>query len=311
MAAEALQRLDLTVMSCRAAIIAKEVDESALAAGAARLDELEQRWSRFRDDSEISGLNRAHGAPRRCSNDTVRLVQALVQAWHATSGAFDPTLLGTLVELGYASSRSDSSVRTSLAADVAPAGRPDLILVDPVANVVRLPVGTTLDPGGLGKGLAADLVADDLRRAGASRGLVEIGGDLRSFDTTPSDGSGWTVAVEHPLDGRAELVRLREGGIATSTSRLRTWVARRRLRHHLLDPDALVPTDGDVVGCTVIAGTAAWAEAFTKMAFVRGTAEALEAYEARGLAARIVTSEGSVLRTAAWAGFAFGDEGQP
>ena len=71
--------------------------------GIARLHQLEQRWSRFLPTSEISGLNRADGAARIATADTVRLVEALVQAWHATAGGFDPTLLGTLVELGYAS----------------------------------------------------------------------------------------------------------------------------------------------------------------------------------------------------------------
>ena len=162
--------------------------------GIARLHQLEQRWSRFLPTSEISGLNRAEGAARIATADTVRLVQALVQAWHATAGSFDPTLLGTLVELGYASSRDDATLRTSLAAEVAPQGNPAGILVDATTGWIQLPRGTTLDPGGLGKGLAADIVVEQLILDGATCALVEIGGDIRVAGTPPV-GDAWTIAV--------------------------------------------------------------------------------------------------------------------
>ena len=289
-------------MSCTASIVANGSDPGGLARAAQRIAELEQRWSRFLDDSEISGLNRAGGAARRCSDDTIALVLALVRAWYATDGAFDPTLLASLVELGYATSRDDATRRTSLAPMAAPAGDPGRILVDPVTAVVRLPAGTSLDPGGLGKGLAADIVVGELLAGGADGALVEIGGDLRVGGRAPGD-AGWCVALEHPFGGERELVALRDGGVATSTSRIRSWVADGRRRHHLLDPSTRRPTDNDVVGCTVIAGTAAWAEAFTKVAFVRGVGVAIEQYETRGLAARIITGDGAVRRTTAWEEF--------
>jgi thiamine biosynthesis lipoprotein len=177
------------------------------------------------------------------------------------------------------------------------------VLVDRSAGVVQLPVGTTLDPGGLGKGLAADIVTEGLIRDGASGALVEIGGDVRTGGRSPDD-AGWTISIDHPLGGDAERVRLMAGGVATSTSRLRTWVTDGRLRHHLIDPRTLRPTDGDVIACTVVAGTGAWAEAFTKVAFVNGLDDAIEQYERRGLAARITTDDGATHRTAAWAAFA-------
>ena len=61
---------------------------------------------------------------------------------------------------------------------------------------VRLPAGTGFDSGGIGKGLAADLVAVEVMAAGADGVCVNLGGDLRVLGTS-SDGS-WTVAVEHP-----------------------------------------------------------------------------------------------------------------
>jgi thiamine biosynthesis lipoprotein len=294
-----IDRTELRAMSCAASIGTTGSDSDAVERAVHRICELEQRRSRFLDDSEISGLNRAGGAARRCSPDTIALVIALVRAWHATDGAFDPTLLGSLVELGYAASRGDATLRTSLAPTVTPAGDPGRVLVDEVAGVVRLPAGTSLDPGGLGKGLAADIVVSELLADGVEGALVEIGGDLRVAGRPPESG-GWCVAIDHPLGGERELLSVRDGGVATSTSRIRCWIADGELRHHVLDPSTRRPADHDVVGCTVIAGTAAWAEAFTKVAFVRGVGAAIDLYEAGGLAARIVTDDGVLRRTTAW-----------
>lgn len=287
-------------MSCDVAVVVVTDDrEAALAHARHRIAELEDRWSRFRPDSEITGLNHAAGAPRRCSADTVRLVEELVRAWHATGGAFDPTLLGTIVELGYAASRTDATQRTSLAPDITLRGRPDQVLVDPAHGVVQLPHATALDPGGLGKGLAADLVVGELLALGADGALVEIGGDVRLAGDAP-DGDHWLVAVAPTPADEPVHVALRSGGVATSSSRLRTWTSTTGERHHLLDPVALAPTDTDVVACTVVAGTAAWAEAFSKVAFVAGVDQALETYAARGLAARITTDDGRHHHSPSW-----------
>jgi thiamine biosynthesis lipoprotein len=291
-------------MSCGASVVvvaspaAHDLSEALASRALARLHELEQRWSRFLPTSEISGLNDAAGEPRRASTDTVRLVETLVQAWHATQGSFDPTLLGALVELGYAASRDDANVRTSLAPLIAPTGRPEAVLVDPATGVIRLPVGTALDPGGLGKGLAADIVVEELLTAGAAGALVVVGGDLRVAGTPP-DGT-WPIEIEgHP----ARRVQLLDGGVATSTSRLRTWWQGGVERHHLLDPRTGSPTRGDVVSCTVIAGTAAWAEAFTKIAFTDGVGPALDRYHELGLAASITTDDGARHDTTPWKEF--------
>lgn len=269
-----------------------------------RLHQLEQRWSRFLPTSDISALNDAGGEPRIAGSDTVRLVTALVRAWQATGGAFDPTLLGTLVELGYAASRDDATVRTSLNADIEPRGLPAEILVDAGTGWIQLPPGTTLDPGGLGKGLAADIVVDELLAAGATGALVEVGGDLRVAGMPPT-GDAWTIAIGPvSIDDPPRFVRLVDGGVATSTSRLRTWNDRGRHRHHLVDPRTLLPADTGAVSCTVVAGSAASAEAFTKVAFGEPPATALDRFDANGLAASIVTADLRRHDSNAWKEFA-------
>lgn len=312
-------RRDFRAMSCTASIVVHTDDAAGSDSGSDHVDalvdravdrigELERRWSRFLPDSEITGLNAAGGGPRRCSADTVELIEAMVAGWSATHGRFDPSLLGPLVELGYANSRTPESSATVLLPGTGFGHRVDLIRVDRGTGVAQLPTGLTLDPGGIGKGLAADIVTRELvgdvgdrsERIGA---LVEIGGDIRVAGVGPDDGA-WTIAVAHPFGGDPEPVRLVNGGVATSTTRLRTWHRAGIDHHHLLDPASGTSTTTDVVACTVIAGTAAWAEVFTKGAFVVGVDDALARFDTLGLAARIVTGDGIARRSTTWKEFA-------
>jgi len=301
-------RASTHVMSCDASVVVttpapgRDVD-ALLGHALTRLHELEQRWSRFLPSSEISALNAAGGAVSRVSSDTVRLVESLVWGWQLTRGAFDPTLLVTLVELGYAASRDDATLRTSMPSDCRRSGSPDGILVDRGARCIQFPVGTTLDPGGLGKGLAADIVTEELLAAGAAGALVEVGGDLRVQGRPPS-GNAWRIAVRPAIDNDSpRFVELASGGVATSSSRLRTWTCDGRTRHHVIDPRTHAPADGDVVACTVIAGTAAWAEAFTKVGFNCAHDDAMDLFAQHSLAASITTENASHHDTTTWGVF--------
>ncbi len=147
----------------------------------ARLDRLESRWSRFLPQSEISRLNERPGVPVVVAPETFQLIDHALRAWQMTAGRFDPTLLADLRAEGYDRSyelldrpeptgaETERDGHRSRTFDVPRA--PDIHL-DHVVRSVRLGPTTTFDPGGIGKGFAADLVVDELcveRRAGSAR----------------------------------------------------------------------------------------------------------------------------------------------
>lgn len=238
-----------------------------------RLADLEARWSRFLPTSELSLMNAADGMPVMVSADTARLVADLCRAWLVTGGRFDPTVYDAMLANGYDRPFHQMGVAPSrLDAPLLGRGCAD-IHVDRRTGLVQLPAGVHLDPGGLGKGLAADLVAATLRRLGAEGVLVSAGGDLRTSGTPPDGGAAWRIDVEDPDDPShviAEVV-LADGGVATSTSARRRWPAADGTDvHHLLDPatgrSAQVPRRQ----VTSVAGTAAWAEVAAKVTFLDG-----------------------------------------
>jgi thiamine biosynthesis lipoprotein len=165
------------------------------------------------------------------------------------------------------------------------------IEIDPIVGSVSLPVGTTIDLGGIGKGLAADLVVGELCDAGALGAIVNIGGDLCAFGEPPT-AAGWIVDVEHL---EATQVGIAAGGIATSSTYKRHWVRDGIERHHLLDPFLGRSTASGLAAVTVIAGTAASAEVLTKAAFVGGLHDAPKIIRDAGATGILVGTTGRIV----------------
>ena len=241
----------------------------------ARVDELELRWSRFLRDSEVSRVNRAGGRWIGLSTDTFHLLDRALLAWQATEGRFDPTVLRALEASGYDRSFEQIAPEGPASRTRAPAGA-GVIELDRELRAVRVPPGVGLDFGGIGKGLAADLVVAMLRERGASGACVSLGGDVRVTGEAPDD-QGWRVGVGDPYhdDHLVAALRVDEGAVATSTRLQRRWRRDGHDLHHLLDPMTGEPTSRGLDAVTVVAADGWWAEAQTKAAFVAGKDDAV------------------------------------
>ena len=303
----AVRRDDFRAMGCAVQLELVGGDEILAATGFSRsqnlIVELEQAWSRFLPESDISKLNAAQGAMVPVHSATIELLRAMIQGSVATDGCFDPTLLAPLVALGYDASWSDPRIVTSLPEGVTWRGSVAGIAIDPIASVAQLPAGTVLDAGGIGKGMAADMVVAMLMGTGIAGAMVSIGGDLRVAGVGPHEG-GWAIGVGDAFDvagSDTEVLRLSlaDAGVATSGTARRAWHDPNGATvHHLLDPVTCRPLMG-TVQASVVAGTAAWAEVFTKLLMVRGVA-ALETLQSVGLGGRVVLADGSALNNDVW-----------
>jgi thiamine biosynthesis lipoprotein len=270
---------------------------ATIAADAALLMwELERCWSRFDPGSEISELNRAAGRAIEVSLPTLLLVRLACAGAVITDGLFDATVLGAVERAGY-----DRSFTTMSANSIAHAtsgferGSPGIV-VDDDARTVRLPRGVGIDPGGIGKGLAADLAVDAMLAAGATGAQVEIGGDAR---VVVPDGP-CAITVAHPDDGSIlSTVALRDGAIATSSPRLRRWTRDGECAHHLIDPRTGAPTDNEIVCASVVAAHGWQAEVLAKAVCIAGT-DALALVDDLGAAALVATTDDVVVTTTGW-----------
>jgi FAD:protein FMN transferase len=263
-------------------------DAGLLPVAHARIAELESRWSRFRPDSEVNALRAARGRPVAVSSDTFRLLRTACTAWRRTDGLFDPTVADAMIANGYDRSFSELSEDTPASSAARPAPSASGVVFDDVERTIALPPGVGIDPGGIGKGLAADIVATELIGLGARAALVDIGGDIRCVGDGPYDGR-WVISVAHPSQDHAALhLALTDAGVATSSCLRRRWGAGRAM-HHIVDPATGRPAQTEIAAATVIAPEAWWAEALATAVIVAGdTAVAgdalVVAFDAAGMA---------------------------
>ena len=282
-------------MGSDAHLIVVDATDDVLDAAERRVEQLEQRWSRFIDSSEMCELNRRAGEMVTVSPETALLVERAIEAWRLTGGGFDPTVLGAMLRAGYdvsfESMPENKPENSNVSSSTLLTGCTD-IEVD--GRAVRLPTGTGFDPGGIGKGLAADIVIGEIIAAGAAGACVNLGGDLRVAGDSP-DGSAWTIAIEHPSTPQpVALVGLREGAVATSTTLRRQWSVHGQHRHHLIDPATGEPSESDLELTTIIAGEAWIAEVLAKAVLLRGSQRAFDIVDGSGVQGLTIDAGGVI-----------------
>ena len=250
--------------------------------------DLERTWSRFDLSSEVCGLNEHAGRLTIVSPVTYELVSLAEHARRATGGAFNPLMLDHLVELGY--DRTWESVqRVDAVLPPARAVSDDPIELYPEVSGIRLPSGTRFDPGGIGKGMAGDMVAAALLAAGADAVQIELGGDVRVAGPSWSGGT-WQVELDDSDHGRScpATISLADGGVATSSVLRRRWRRGDVDVHHLIDANTGRSAITDLDAATVVGPTLWWAEVVAKVALMRGSAHGRELLEEFGMSGVLV-----------------------
>jgi len=266
---------------------------AATAAEEARgfVHEFDRTLSRFHPESELCRVNADPRTTVPASELLRQAVRAGLWAAERSGGLIDPTLLREIEASGYRESRAGmAGVPLDEALQQAPARRPAHpkpsarwreFEVDEEAGTITRPPGLLFDTGGIGKGLAADMIAARLR--GYSRFIVDCGGDIR-IGGADALVHPYEVFVEHPLSGeRAHVLRLGTGAVATSGLNVRIW--RREdggYAHHLLDPATGEPAWTGLIGVTALADSALEAETISKAALLSGPEGGRELLGERG-----------------------------
>ncbi|MCG3754097.1 FAD:protein FMN transferase [Amycolatopsis sp. Poz14] len=303
-AAEPLASIRFRALGTTAELVVTEPDRLPIATDLLRteLRAVDETCSRFRDDSEIAELHRHAGSPVRVSPLLAEALQVALRAAEATGGLVDPTVGQAVCDLGY--DRDFSAIARDLAAPVKPAGEAPgwwRITADWPRREVVVPRGVRLDLGATGKAWAADRASTVLARELGCGVLVGLGGDVAVAGRAPA--GGWPVVVgeDHaaadPL--RDPVIAVASGGLATSSTVCRTWRRAGRTVHHIVDPRTGDIPDPCWRTVTVAAATCADANTASTAAVVLG--ELAPAWLAeRRLPARLVASDGRVVRVAGW-----------
>ncbi|HEX6788193.1 MAG TPA: FAD:protein FMN transferase [Gaiellaceae bacterium] len=278
---------------------ASALDE-ALRIATSEVAALDLACSRFRDDSELSHLNRSGGGTFEVSRLLFDALEAAVRAASATGGLVDPTVGSSLSALGWDRDFAQVLIRPHAVKpfELVPAAGWRAVRLDAQSRSVRIPAGVELDVGATAKAFAADRIAARIASVTGAGVLVSLGGDL-AVDGAPS--GGWPVLVtdDHRRGTQGQVVAIRGGGLATSSTSVRRWRYGGRELHHIVDPSTGAPAHEHWHTVSVAAATCLDANTASTAAVLRGP-DAPAWLEARGLPSRLVASDGAVVQVAGW-----------
>ena len=267
------------------------------------VEALEEQMSVFRPQSEISRLNRlAAERPVQVEPRLFALLELAMELHAGTEGAFDVTCAPLWKVWGFARRAGRVPHDGELAEAMGNVGS-HLVKLDREQRTLRFRhPGVELNLGSIGKGYALDRCVELLTGAGVNDFLLHggqssvsaRGSRLPVEQAAPQPVSfGWSVGLGHPTRPGRRLAELRLQDRALGTSGTRTQYFRHKGRRygHILDPRTGHPADG-LLSATVVAPSAAEADALSTAFYVMGAEKALEYCQARPELAAVLVSAG-------------------
>jgi len=244
------------------------------------VERLEAQMTVYRAESELSAINReAADEAVTVEGGLFDLLARSVDLWRRTDGAFDITA-GPLSDVwGFARRQGRMPREAELAEALSRVGSQWLELNTDEQSIHFSRQGVQLNLGAIGKGEALDRAAAIIHEDGIGDFLFHGGQSsvlARGARAGVSD-QGWAVGLIHPLRPQQRIgqVHLRNAALATSGSGTQFFTHRGRRYGHILDPRTGRPAEG-MLSCTVIAPTAAEADALATAMYVMGPDKAAD-----------------------------------
>lgn len=285
-AAAATGRTGQLVMGTVLEVTVVAGDEESARSLAGRAIAIAKHWedvlTTWRPDGELAVLNATAGEGLvEISEDLEAALTSMERLSVQTGGAFDPTVGPLVAHYRAESAPSDKS---------APVPPISTALVTSSRRASLQP-GAALDAGGIGKGIALDAIATELRSAGATGAFLDFGGSSQLAFGSMEDGQPWRVAVAGLRPGTILGTIALDGALATSRSRPAG------------DPAGPIvdPRNGSLVDeprmATCVAASAAVADAWSTALIVLGVS-GLERAEASDVPAMVQIGDGEPAKSA-------------
>jgi len=265
-------------------IAAPESDEvlAAVQAGYAEVERLEKLLSEWREDSRISEVNRQAGIkPVPVPPELYKLVKQAHDISVQSQGAFDVTHAAMAGLWNYKAKNPKVPGTQAIQERVKLVDYRKLELKPEDHSVMLKHKGMRIGLGGIAKGYVMDRVSRVLKEQGYPNHLVIAGGDLYASGTRGN--RKWRIGIRDPKSrGLHAVVEVEDEGVATSGNYEKFFYQDGVRYHHILDPKTGRPARG-TSSLTVIAKSAAEADAYATALFVLGGQKALDLAGKKGL----------------------------
>jgi thiamine biosynthesis lipoprotein len=272
-----------------------EISSSVLDRAQAMVTEMDDRWSVFKDSSEISLINRNAGiTPVTVSSDTIELLTFARSISIESHGAFSITI-GPLSQVWRKALKSMTLPDQHTVRQIRRLVSDKAIQIDPEMNTVYLPVmGMSIDLGSIAKGYAADQIRDYLKSEGVNEAIINCGGTVCVI------GRAQQIGIQHPrmMTGVPfAAVTLCNQSAVTSGDYEQGFDFRGRRYHHIIDARTGEPCRSRLAGVTLTGGSAMLLDALSTAVYVAGIEAGASLIRKRNIECIAITDNMEVICT--------------
>lgn len=262
-----------------------------------RLNALEQTFSHWRDDSELSKWNAqstTEWVP--VSSDMVIVVSRALELSAASSGALDATVAPLVRLWGFAPGSASQRVVPSdeaINAILRHCGWRMLEVRQSPPALRKLDTELQINLSSVVEGYAADQLGTLLQAHGISDALIDVGGEMLALGLN-AHGKPWQVGIQTPsaLPGEAmTAVPLSQQALATSGTYRQHFESNGQSFSHIIDPRTGRPVQHRLVSVSVIHEQGVMADGWATALMVLGPKEGRELAERLGLRAVFIEAE--------------------
>ena len=264
-------------------------NEKAIREAFEALKKVDALMSTYKEDSEISILNREGKA--QVSEETLEVIEDAIKFSNLTGGAFDITCR-PLINL-WKKAKKEEKVPTEeeMEEAISLVGYQRIILE---GNQIRLEKeGMQIDLGGIAKGYAVDKAIEALEKNSIKRALVNAGGDLYALGTDPQ-GKKWQIGVQDPReeDKIIDIMKVKDKAVATSGDYRRYFTLEGKRFSHIVNPKTGLTVQDVPMSVTIIGPDATTTDALSTGVFVLGPEEGMKLIESLPEVEGMISSEG-------------------
>jgi FAD:protein FMN transferase len=227
--------------------------------------EKEKIFSRFDENSELSGLNEKLGEYSEASRDIIEIAEKSLYYNQLTGGFFDPRIIGALEGVGY--DRDFGKIKKTEAKISQEEFSKDLE-EDLKIEKNKVKFNCRMDFSGIAKGYITDRASEFLKNKGFGNFLVDSGGDIYASGTDEND-EPWNISIEGTDENKLSF-GLSDRGIATSGITRRKWEISGKKYHHLINPKNPQEFLFDLKTVTVISENTEKADVWAKILYLMG-----------------------------------------
>jgi len=264
--------------------------------------DIDVKLSNYREDSEISRLNREKSTAWLPVSKEIAEIVAISKAVHVQSGGCLDLTIKPLFDL-WGFSRHETKVPQQADIDrvLAHVGMDKIQLDQEGLRLRKTDPELGIDLSAVAQGYTVGAVARFLESKGVQNYMAEIGGEMK-VKGRKANGDEWRIAIEKPTPFTREVQKvisihqLNGEAVMTSGTYRNFFEEQGKVYSHIINPKTGKPVDHNLLSVTVLHDDPTWADAWDTALLCQGEEAGYQTAEANKLRALFIYHEGKALK---------------